>query len=108
MDLVFQGRAWFNKGLTPNHMARAREFFERALTLDPEDIEAMVGLAMVDVQVGAALMTDDLSARFAAAEACSTKVLSVVPNHAGAHLVLGIVQMFTKRLAQGIAECELR
>ena len=27
MDLVFQGRAWFNKGLTPDYMARARGFF---------------------------------------------------------------------------------
>jgi tetratricopeptide (TPR) repeat protein len=66
----------------------------------------MVGLAMVDVQVGAATMTDDLSARFAAAEAVLTKVLSLAPNHAGAHLTLGIVQMFTKRFAQSIAECE--
>ncbi|KGT76241.1 adenylate cyclase [Bradyrhizobium japonicum] len=106
MDLVFQGRAWYNKGLTPDHMARARDFFERALALDPESIEAMVGLAMVDVAVGATIMTDDFSARFAAAEACSTKVLSLAPNHAGAHLTLGIVQMFTKRLAQSIVECE--
>jgi TolB-like protein/class 3 adenylate cyclase len=106
MDLVFQGRAWYNKGLTPDHMARARDFFERALALDPENIEAMVGLAMVDVAVGSAIMTDDFSARFATAEACSTKVLSLAPNHAGAHLILGIVQMFTKRLAHGIIECE--
>jgi len=26
MDFVFQGRAWFNKGLTPDHMAQARFF----------------------------------------------------------------------------------
>ena len=106
MDLVFQGRAWYNKGLAPDHMAHARDFFERALALDPENIEAMAGLAMVDVQLGAALMTDDLSTAFAAAEAGSTKVLSLAPNHAGAHLVLGLVRMFTKRLEQGIAECE--
>jgi TolB-like protein/class 3 adenylate cyclase len=37
MDLVFQGRAWYNKGLTPDHMGRARDFFERALALDPEN-----------------------------------------------------------------------
>jgi TolB-like protein len=27
MDLVFQGRAWFNKGLTPDYMVQARGFF---------------------------------------------------------------------------------
>jgi tetratricopeptide (TPR) repeat protein len=51
-------------------------------------------------------MTDDYSARFAAAETTITKVLSLAPNHALAHMFLGLVQMFTKRVAQGIAECE--
>ena len=49
MDLYFQGRAWLNKGLTPEHMAQARGFFERALALDPRNIEALVGMARVDV-----------------------------------------------------------
>jgi tetratricopeptide (TPR) repeat protein len=106
MDLVFQGRAWFNKGVTPDYYAQARSFFEQALTLDPGSIEAMVGLALVDAVLGAALMTDDWSARFVAAEATSTKVLSLAPDHAGAHLALGIVQMYTRRVAEGIAEYE--
>ena len=29
MDLVFQGRAWLNKGLTPENLTQARRFFER-------------------------------------------------------------------------------
>ena len=52
MDLVFQGRSWFNKGLTPDYMAQARSFFEKAIALDPENIEAMVGLARVDPNLG--------------------------------------------------------
>jgi TolB-like protein len=55
MDLVFQGRALSNRGWTPEHMARARGFFERAMALDHENVEAMVGLASVDVTEGAAL-----------------------------------------------------
>jgi tetratricopeptide (TPR) repeat protein len=106
MDLVFQARSWFNKGLTPDHMAQARRFFEKAMALDPENVEAMVGLARVDVSVAGAVMTDDWSARFTSAEASLTKALSLAPNHAQAHLVLGSVQIFTKRVAQGIAECE--
>jgi TolB-like protein len=31
MDLYFQGRAWTNRGITPEYMAVARGFFERAL-----------------------------------------------------------------------------
>ena len=106
MDLVFQGSSWINKGLTPDCMARAHSFFEKALALDPENVEAMVGLARVDAVLGGAVMTDDYSARFAAAEKTITKVLSLAPNHASAHAILGLVQISTKRAAQGIAECE--
>ena len=31
MDLYFQGLAWFNKGVTPDNVAKARGFFDRAL-----------------------------------------------------------------------------
>jgi TolB-like protein/class 3 adenylate cyclase len=106
MDLLFQGSDWLNKGWTPEYLIKARGFFEQAMELDPANIEAMVGLTLVDVVVGAALLTDDWSARFSAAEAISNKVLSLAPNHALAHACLGVVQMCTKRVVQGIAECE--
>jgi TolB-like protein/Tfp pilus assembly protein PilF len=106
MDLVFQGSSWYNKGLTPDHMARARRFYEKAIALDPENVEAMLGLARVDAVLGAGFMTDDRSGRLTSAEATLTKALSLAPNHAGAHMLLGLVQMFTKRAAQAIAQCE--
>jgi tetratricopeptide (TPR) repeat protein len=105
LDLVFQGRAWLNKGLTPDFMTRARSFFEQATTLDPGNIEAMVGSATVDIWTGAALLADDPSVRFAAVEATCIKVLSLEPNHVAARFVLSAVQIFTKRTTQGIAEC---
>jgi TolB-like protein len=106
MDLVFQGSSWYNKGPPPDCMAQARRFYEKAIALDPENIEAMVGLARVEAVLGAGVMTDDYSARFAAAETTLTKVLSLAPNHASAHANMGFVQIFTKRATQGIAECE--
>jgi tetratricopeptide (TPR) repeat protein len=106
MDLVFQGKAWLNKGITPDHIARARGFFEQATALDRGNVEALVGLATVDQWAGSALLTDDPLARFAAAEATCTKVLSVAPNHVTARFILSGAQMFTKRATQGIAECE--
>jgi TolB-like protein len=54
MDLVFQGTAWFNKGLTLGYMVQARSFFEEAITLDPENVEATVGLGLVDATTGGA------------------------------------------------------
>ena len=104
MDLVFQGRSCFNRGLIPDYMTQARRFFEQALALDPENIEAMVGLARVDQNLGASLMTDDRSAQLAAAETIIAKVLSLAPKHASAHAIS--VQIFTKRAAQSIAEFE--
>ena len=106
MDLYFQGMACWNKGFVPEYLLQARGFFERALTLDPNNIEALVGAAQVDNALGTSLLTKDRIARLAAAEAALIKVLSIAPNHAVAHLILGIHQMFTNRAAQGIAECE--
>ena len=45
MDLYFQGMAWFNKGLTPDNVAQARSFFDRALAADPDNVDALVGSA---------------------------------------------------------------
>lgn len=106
MDLEFQGRAYLYKGVAPEHLTQARGFFERALALDPRNVEALVGVASVDATVGALSMTDDGTVRFAAAESASIKALSLAPNHALAHLTLGCVQMFTKRADQGIREFE--
>jgi len=106
MDLYFQGVTSFNKEWTPENLAEARVFFERSLALDPENIEALTGAAMVDSVVAASFMVDDRAARLATAEAALTKVLLRAPNHARAHFILGNVQVATNRALQGIAECE--
>lgn len=106
MDLCFQGKAWMNKGISPEVTAQARGFFERALALDPGHIEALVGVAIVDVTFGPGFLADDRAARLASAEAAATKALSLAPNHATAHVLLGVVEIFTNRGSQGIAECE--
>jgi TolB-like protein/class 3 adenylate cyclase len=106
MDLSFQGSSCWNKGVTAENMAQAREFFERALTLDPENIEALVGIAAGDALSASLFMVNDRDACLAAAEATLIKALSMSPQHARAHMFLGAVQMVTKRAAQGIRECE--
>ncbi len=105
MDLYFQGWACANNGTTAEYMTQAQAFFDRALALDPDNIEALVGSARVEAAIGANLITDDWKAHLAAAEAASTRALSLAPNHARAHSVLGLVQSFANPV-QGIAECE--
>ncbi|MGY4359145.1 TolB-like protein/Tfp pilus assembly protein PilF [Bradyrhizobium sp. i1.3.1] len=105
MDLYFQGWAYENNGTTPQYMTQAQAFFHRALALDPDNIEALVGSARVEAALGANLVTDDWKAHLAAAEAASTRALSLAPNHARARSILGLVQSFSNP-ARAIAECE--
>jgi tetratricopeptide (TPR) repeat protein len=105
MDLYFQGRHWWNKGLTSEYLAQARHFFERSLAIDPANADAMTWIALVDVARGVSFLTDD-SPRYFAAETILLEVLSRTPNHAWAHFVLGALQIYTNRVAQGVAQCE--
>jgi TolB-like protein/class 3 adenylate cyclase len=106
MDLYFQGLAWLNKGINPENMAQARDFFERAVALDPGNLDALLGVGRVDYSVGGAYLSDDRDVRLAASEATIAKVLSLRPNDALAHDIMGGVLNQTKRSDQGIAEFE--
>jgi TolB-like protein/class 3 adenylate cyclase/tetratricopeptide (TPR) repeat protein len=106
LDLYFQGEAWVNKGVTFESMNKAHDFFERALALDPTNVDALAGMAQVEANFAISLSTNDKAARFAAAEEAAAKALSLAPDHAPAHVSLGMVLGFTNRAAQGIAEYE--
>ena len=105
LDPLFQAVDCVYKGITPTHLARARELLQQALACDAANIDALVWLALVD-SVSANLYPADRAARLAAAEANVTKALSVVPNHTVAHLCMGLIQIYTNRAGQGLAECE--
>jgi TolB-like protein/class 3 adenylate cyclase/Flp pilus assembly protein TadD len=106
MDYYFQGLAWLNKGWTRDTLAQARIFFDRALSADSDNDDALYGSGSVDVREGEANFVSDAMAVFAVAEAKLNKVLSSVPDHAHAHLLLGYVKILTKRVTEGIAGCE--
>ena len=106
MDCYFQGLAWFNRGMSPDNLAQARSFFDRALSADPDNVDALIRSARVDMIEGILSFTPDPVAAFVAAEAKLTKALSSIPDHALGHMYLGLVEMWTKRAVEGIAECE--
>lgn len=105
LDLYFQGMAILNKGNTPDYLVQARDHFQRALALDPGNLEAMVWGAYVDTLRVSLYAADDRSERLEAAEAALAHVLSLVPDHAAAHLFLGLVQIQTNRAVLGMASC---
>jgi TolB-like protein len=105
MDAYFQGRAYLYKG-SPEYLVKAQESFARSLALDPQNAEALAGAALADAAIGASNFTGDRAGRFAAAEAAATKAISLAPDHALAHMALGVTYILTNRAMQGIAECE--
>jgi tetratricopeptide (TPR) repeat protein len=106
IDLTFQGVGWYVKGPTREHLTKAREFFERALELDPNNVQALTMIALDDFIVATQFVPDDRAERLSAAEAAATKALSLAPDRAMAHLCLATVFGVTNRAAEGIAECE--
>jgi TolB-like protein len=105
MDLYFQGMASVNRGSDPANLARARRFFEQAIDRDAANLEATVGMAFVDTTRATSMLVNR-TASLQLVEVFLTKILASTPNHAMAHCLMGVVQIFTKRADQGIAECE--
>jgi hypothetical protein len=81
-DLNFRAWALWNKGDTPDGLAEARRLFERALALDPVNIDGLVGVAAVELKVALSFLPEDRAARFAAAETAAIKALSLAPENA--------------------------
>jgi TolB-like protein/class 3 adenylate cyclase/Tfp pilus assembly protein PilF len=106
MDHYFLGLAHFNKGLTAENLDKARPHFDRALDLDPDNVEALVQRALVNVIFVANHLSDDRAKHLRSAEADLTKALRLRPENPAAHAALGASRMFSNRAAQGIAECE--
>jgi TolB-like protein len=82
MDLYFRARALINRGSTAEYLKPAEAFLERALQLDPNNVDALAAKGWVNMDLGAGFMTDDHAARLASAEATAIKALSLAPNHA--------------------------
>jgi TolB-like protein len=89
MDLYFQGMAWYNKGVSRDNVAQARGFFDRALSADPDNVDALVASARADSAAATTFVADPV-ATFAAAEAKVARALSRVQDHARGHVVSAI------------------
>jgi TolB-like protein/class 3 adenylate cyclase/lipoprotein NlpI len=105
MDLYFQGMAHFHKGLAPDHLAAARDFFEGALAVDPDNVNALSAIAAVDAFRALGLYGDRVDL-LACAEIALSKALALAPNHALAHVNMALVLNLTNRAELAILEAE--
>jgi TolB-like protein/class 3 adenylate cyclase len=104
LDYYYRGVAAFNKGRLDG-FTRAKELFEKAIELNPANVDAIVGAARADVVFGL-YRQDQRADRLAAAEAQLFKGLAIDPRNYWAHLWVGYVQVLTNRAARGIGEFE--
>ena len=107
LDLWFRGFDWVNRGVRPEYLANARVCFARALEIDPDSVDAMVGLVFVDTIFAQTYSFDDRPERIGAAEKMILRALSLAPRDPMAHYCLGLVLLLTKRADRAIAELEL-
>ena len=106
MDLYFRAKALINRGSTAEYLKPAEALLQRALQLDPNNVDALAAKGWVDMDFGAGFLADDRPVRLASVEASATKALSLAPDHAFAHLVLGSFYSAVNRSDEAIAEFE--
>jgi TolB-like protein/Tfp pilus assembly protein PilF len=106
MDLYFRAKALINRGTTAEYLKPAEALLKRAVQLDPNNVDALAAKGWVDMDFGAGFIADDRSVRLASVEVNAIKALSLAPNHAFAHLVLGSFYSAVDRSDEAIAEFE--
>jgi TolB-like protein/class 3 adenylate cyclase/Flp pilus assembly protein TadD len=106
-DLYFQGMAWLNRGTSHECSRHARSFFARALEIDPDHVDALIGSTHADIREVYSFEASERLTVLAAAEASLSRALSLSLDNAGAHLALSHVKSASNRPEQGLVEAEL-
>jgi TolB-like protein/tetratricopeptide (TPR) repeat protein len=107
LDLYFQGEALIHQGLALHTLIDARALFSRALDIDPDHVDALVGMALVEIVLVGSHLPGERAAHIIAAETTAVRALSLAPNHALAHHTMGAILTWSKRAARGVSELEL-
>jgi len=106
MDLYFQGRAMLSRGFSADLLTTARGFFERALELDPGNVDARASARIADAAAAFGFIFDNPRPILARAEVDLAKCLAAAPNHAWAHYGMGMVLCATNRALRSMEELE--
>jgi TolB-like protein/Tfp pilus assembly protein PilF len=112
-DYVMRGWAWIYRPVTDASMQEAQRAFERALEIDPQSVDAKIGLARIvseyvangrkHVVDGVAISHEQDLAR---SEQLVQEALERDPNKAMAYFVLGRIRRLQNRLIESRIELE--
>jgi adenylate cyclase len=105
-DLVMRGWAWFYRPLSAENRREALQAFEHALEIDPQSVEARIGLAMILVTNLAVYWSAPLEQDKRRAEELLTEALERDRNRSMAHYAMGILRRLQNRLAEAQTELE--
>jgi tetratricopeptide (TPR) repeat protein len=105
MDHYFLGLGQYNKS-GAEFLDKARSHFDRALELDPDNVEALIRRALVDLAFVGLYFCDDRAERLRSAEADLSKALKRRPDSAMAHAGLGLLRIHEGRADRSVPECE--
>jgi adenylate cyclase len=107
LDYILRGRVASWKSPTPEKYAEAIGFFERALSLSPDSVEAMSLLAAAVANRVLDHMSDMPAADLAYAEALVAKALSGSPRSIRAHFARAEVLRVQRRHDEAIPEYQM-
>ncbi|TXN01746.1 tetratricopeptide repeat protein [Methylobacterium sp. WL64] len=103
VDLVMRGQALLNRPFARENHAQALPLFERALKLDPENVDARLGMAEVLVDGALNGWTTERTADLEVAERAIASVLQGDPTHPFAHYLRGETLRARSRYSEALA-----
>jgi len=105
-DLVMRGWALYQRPLSTENRKEALQAFERAQAIDPNSIDAEIGIAAILVVNIANGTTETPKEDEARAEKLLANALQRDPNRAQIHITIGLLRRLQNRLAESRIEWE--
>jgi adenylate cyclase len=102
IDLMMRGWAALWQQPTKESTALARDYFERAMKIDPQNAEAMVGFAYARSRASIYGWSTTAEDTYAGQLDLLTKATAINPNYAFAYYVKSLVLSYTKQLPEAI------
>jgi adenylate cyclase len=106
IDLTMHGWAALWQPVTNESITSARDYFERALNLDPQYAEAMVGLAYARLRASVYGWSTAVEDKPAAQMDLLTKATAINPGYAFAYYMKSIVLLYAKEYPEALAAAE--